>query len=84
MTFDPEYRMVTLFFSLIFIKKSKIGILEPNILAGTRDPLSISTPYWGPNYRSARLNAKSSRTSVCETGHRHTNQLRANNNVATR
>ena len=52
MTFDPEYRMVTLFFSLIFIKKSKIGILEPNILAGTRDPLSISTPYWGPNDRS--------------------------------
>ena len=50
MTFDPEYRMVTLFFSLIFIKKSKIGILEPNILAGTRDPLSISTPYWGPTY----------------------------------
>ena len=49
MTFDPEYRMVTPFFSLIFIKKSKIGILEPNILAGTRDPLSISTPYWGPN-----------------------------------
>ena len=49
MTFDPEYRMVTLFFSLIFIKKSKIGILEPNILAGTRDPLSISTPYWGPS-----------------------------------
>ena len=48
MTFDPEYRMVTLFFSLIFIKKPKIGILEPNILAGTRDPLSISTPYWGP------------------------------------
>ena len=50
MTFDPEYRMVTLFFSLIFIKKSKIGILEPNILAGTRDPLSISTPYWGPTW----------------------------------
>ena len=37
MTFDPEYRMVTLYFLLIFIKKSKIGILEPNILAGTRD-----------------------------------------------
>ena len=52
MTFDPEYRMVTLFFSLIFIKKSKIGILEPNILAGTRDPLSISTPFWGSTFRN--------------------------------
>ena len=64
MTFDPEYRMVTLFFSLIFIKKSKIGILEPNILAGTRDPLSISTPYWGPtvtekNHRDVKFDGES-------------------------
>ena len=39
-------------FSLIFIRRSKIAILEPNILAGTRDPLSISTPFWGSTFRN--------------------------------